>query len=76
MPILEPAIINEIKTKLDQQFGPVNPDLQPGEISQLQSFRQKLATCIAQSGIHVRDNALVAVTGVMSGAGVAPGKLT
>lgn len=76
MPIIDAAIIADCRAQIDTQFGPINPDLLPAEISKVDGYRQKLAICIAESGIFVRDNALVTVTGVQPGSGTAPGTLT
>ena len=76
MPVIDAAIIADCRAMIDTQFGPINPDLLSAEIAAIDSYRTKLATCIAESGIYVRDNALVGVTGVQPGSGTAAGALS
>lgn len=70
------AIIANIRATIDAQFGPINSNLRPGEISYLDTYRQKLAIIVAEAGIYTRDHATVTVHGVQLGGADANGELT
>lgn len=76
MPIIDAAIIADVRAKIDSEFGPVDPALQPGEITLMEGYRDKLAACIAEAGIYVRDNATPIIVGVTAGGDTATGTLT
>lgn len=75
MPVLTPALIADVRAKIDSEFGPINSSLLPAEQTLCDAARQKMARCIAEAGTYVRDNAVVTVTGVQAGSSSAPGSL-
>lgn len=56
MPILTPALIADCRAKIDADFGAIPSDLAAGLQAKVDSFRQKLAECIAESAVYSRDN--------------------
>jgi hypothetical protein len=59
MPVLNPALIQDVRSKLDAEFGPIPSNLLAAEKQTLEAFRQHMAVTIAQAAVHVRDNAVV-----------------
>lgn len=76
MPIVDAAIILDVRAKIDAQFGPINTSLLPDEQTACDAGRTKMATCIAESGIYSRDHALVTVPGITSGSSTATGSVS
>lgn len=75
MPVLDPALIADVRAKLDEEFGAIDAGLQAGEQAAIDAGRTKMATVIAESAIFARANNLVNVTvpGVQAGSSTLPG---
>lgn len=73
-PIIDAAIIADVEAKINAEF-PTPGGLLPSEAAQFPAARHKLAICIAEAGIYVRDNALVVVPGVTAGGDTVDGTL-
>ena len=85
MPVLSPALVSDVRAKIDAQYGPINSQLLSAEQSGIDQARQKLATAIAEAGLYVVANAQVnpgipvATAGgpaAQTGATTAPGTLS
>jgi hypothetical protein len=53
--IIDADLIAACKATIDAEFGPVPPGL----VGNVDSFREKLAVCVAKAAQYVRDNAIV-----------------
>lgn len=72
MALVKPAAQAYMRTRIDDLFGPIPPQLGAGQQAEVNGYRDKLAELLADAIIYVKDNAEVVVeevTGVTPGGG-------
>jgi hypothetical protein len=59
MTVIASTLISDIRSVIDAQYGPINPNLLPAESTGIDSARNQLAACIAEAGLYVVAHAQV-----------------